>query len=225
MGFTLVNYASSGAIYIGCVFICTLGASVNGKPRVSKTLTVGSTPTVPVILMKGGNCITNQLIFLSNKLMSPHVQRTLRLPIHFVSFAHMPGQLYTVYGNTDMFNYVSRRSQRKVVYGAIFLLENYDFHIRTLDSYGLCSLSALGRNHSLDTLHRIDVEVTPIKFNTLDELARLLYKEMKPIQTQTYVGNLTNPKINLRTKRHTYHVHSNIDKQSFKQLYREVSHA
>lgn len=157
--------------------------------------------------------------------MSPHMQRSMRLPLHFITFAHIVGHLTKSIRNIDVFNAISPYAhQGKVVYGAIFLLENYDFNIRTLDSYSLCSLSALGRNHSLDTLHRIDVEATPIKFNNLDEFSRLLYKELKPIIVQAYVGNQTNPKIKLRLKRQRNLIRQGILVEPFKELYREVSH-
>lgn len=114
----------------------------------------------------------------------------------------------------------------RVVYGALFLCSDFDFYSRILDSYHLCSLSTLLRNHSCDELHRINTPVTPIYFNTLDELQRLMYKEADDtIVAQTYTANLTNPKIRNRmnTECNSHRIISGIDALHFKKLFWEVS--
>lgn len=169
----------------------------------------------------------NQLIFLSDKLIEPATQRLLNIPLHFITFAHIDGMLFNLPRNTGTF--VSREGNphgNNVVYGALFLLQDFGFHIRTLDSMSLCSLSTLRRNHSLDTQHRVTVQATPISFSSIDELERLLYVEGEPINVHTYIGNLNHPKINHRVanrNRRYYRITDGINADSFLQLYREVN--
>lgn len=112
-----------------------------------------------------------------------------------------------------------------VVYGALFLCKDFDFYCRILDAYHLCSLSTLLRNHPCDELHRVNIPITPIYFDTLDELQRLSYREsIDSIQAQTYTANTNNPKIlnRMNTTVNTYRITSGINAPNFKKLFWEV---
>lgn len=148
----------------------------------------------------------NNVLFLSGVLMSPEKREELRLPLHFISFAITDGQMYTTHGKVDSFVAKGLRPHgNSVVYGGLYVLEDYHFHIRTLDAMYLCSKSALGQNHSLDTRHRIIDKCTLISFNTLDELNRLQYKELDTIPVEMYVGNTNHPDLTKRIlRRHPY---------------------
>lgn len=169
----------------------------------------------------------NQLIFLSDKLISPVTQRLLRIPLHFISFAHIEGKLYTLPFKKGTFVTQTENAWgNSVVYGALFLLQDFDFHIRTLDSMSLCSLSALRRNHALDLQHRIKVKCTPIKFDSIEKLERLLYQEAEPLEVQAYIGNPNHPKIKQRVANHragNHRILDGINVDSFLQLHREVN--
>lgn len=149
------------------------------------------------------------------------------MPLQFIAFAHIEGKLYHLPGKRGTFVANGDNSWgNNVVYGAIFLLQDFDFHIRTLDSMSLCSLSTLGRNHSLDMMHRLRVQATPIHFDSINELERLMYKETEPIEVQAYIGNLNHPKINHRVANRNsryYRIIDGINADSFLQLYREVN--
>lgn len=147
----------------------------------------------------------SELLFLSNELLHTGVAREWNFPLQFVRFAIWEGNLYTTHGNKHTFNYIPSGSQwgNDVVYGGLFLLEEFHFYIRALDAYHTCSMSTLGRNHDYDTEHRIRTHVIPIQFNDEDEFVRLLYQEREPIQAITYVGNPKHPNIQKRaTRRH-----------------------
>lgn len=112
-----------------------------------------------------------------------------------------------------------------VVYGALFLCKDFDFYSRILDAYHLCSLSTLLRNHQCDELHRVEAQITPIYFNTLDELQRLMYRESEDsILAQTYTANIKNPKIKhrMKTNFNSHRITSGIDAVNFKKLFWEV---
>jgi hypothetical protein len=84
-------------------------------------------------------------------------------------------------------------------------------------------MSTLQGNQRWDIHHRIKVNVNPIHFNTLDELASLKYKEGEPIEVETYIGNVNHPKINQRINNsHSLRVIDGVNPH-FKSLFMEVN--
>lgn len=169
----------------------------------------------------------SQLLFLSNELMNPSYQNELRIPLTFIQFAHIEGKMFRHFRNNSNFVALnaSRQHGNKVVYGALFKLDDFDFYIRLLDAYHMCSLSTLHTNHINDIHHRIEVKATPIYFSNLDDFSRLKYAESQDtIDVQAYVGNLNHPKIIQRTnKTVSYRIISGVDANNFKKLFGEVN--
>lgn len=123
----------------------------------------------------------------------------------------------------DTFMMESRFSTEDVVYGALFLLNDADFYIQTIDSFMLCSKSILRRNHAKDQNHRITKEVTPISFSTVEELDRLMYREREAVQATLYVGNPTHPSISRLSKaRGKKRITNGVNKEPLLTLIREV---
>jgi hypothetical protein len=81
------------------------------------------------------------------------------------------------------------------------------------------------RNHINDIQHRVTINVIPIYFDTLNDLATLKYQEGKEsVETQTYVANPNHPKIKSRIGNHnSYRIYDGIDAINFKQLFWEVT--
>jgi len=79
------------------------------------------------------------------------------------------------------------------------------------------------RNHMCDLHHRINVNVTPIHFKTLEELERLQYRETEPFTVQTYVGNPNHPKISQRLLKPQYRILDGLDVVNYKKLFWEVT--
>lgn len=169
----------------------------------------------------------DKLIFLSNELQNPHQQRDLRIPLEFITFGMTEGRMYKHFRNQSNFVIPLDSMQvwgNKVVYGGLFLCKDFDFYARILDAYHVCSLSRLYKNHDLDVHHRVEVDITPIYFQTIEELARLKYREGEPIKAETYMGNLKHAKITQRlNKTVSYRIIDGIDKDNFKQLFGEVT--
>ena len=158
-----------------------------------------------------------KLLFISDKLLDPDYRELSRLPVEFVCFAHTDGKMYRINGNTVVAKGVGSHGN-SVVYGAIFALNDEYYHIRTLDALFNCSLSGLGKNHSLDMQHRRRELVTPIQFNSIDELSRLMYRELEPIEVEMYVANNTHPTIQKRierTQKFNYRIKDGINKEPF----------
>lgn len=173
-----------------------------------------------------------KLVFFSNELMRPSIRHELKVPLEFIAFSHIKGNMYHHWysGNSNMYpvnTFVLQKDRQwgnNVVYGALYLLNDFDFWIRVLDSYHGCSKSILTKNHNNDIHHREVLPCTPIMFNTLDELARLKYMEKEHVNAHVYLGNQKHPKINKRfltTK--SYRILNGIDVASFTEQFREVS--
>jgi hypothetical protein len=156
-------------------------------------------------------------------MMSPSWHRRLNVPLQFITFAFVHGKLYHHYKKKSTFVVQSNRRSwgNDVVYGALFLVNDYHFYIRSIDSYFACSKSILQRNHTYDLHHRINTLATPITFSSLDEFSSLKYKEGSEVRCEMYVGNPNQPKINQRLQSRA-RIIDGLDKQHFKELTREV---
>lgn len=148
--------------------------------------------------------------------------------MEFINFGIFRGKMYKYFRNEDTFIIPEGYNLgwgNSVVYGGIFLCKDFDFYSEVLDGYYLCSLYKLRRNHIKDLQHRIEVDVTPIFFNNLDELARLKYREGEEIQVTTYVGNVNHPKIKHRIiqQKNIFRIVDGVNKKHFKKLFWEIS--
>jgi hypothetical protein len=150
--------------------------------------------------------------------------KELNIPLEFVTFAHIEGKLYKHFRNNGSFVLPNVKRKGSVVYGAIFLLRDFDFYIRLLDAYYMCSYSTLHTNHRRDIHHREIVQATPIAFSDLDSFSRLLYKEKENVATNVYYGNRTHPKINQRLNLDArYRIIDGVSAKQFTEIYREVT--
>lgn len=168
----------------------------------------------------------DKLIFLSNELQNPSHQNELKIPLEFITFGITEGRMYKHFRNQSNFIIpvdALKRWGNDVVYGGLFLCKDFDFYARLLDAYHVCSKSTLLRNHDKDIHHRIEVDVRPIYFETLEELASLKYREGEPIKAQTYLGNLKHPKITQRLdKTVSYRIIDGVDTDNFKKLWEVI---
>lgn len=165
---------------------------------------------------------------MTNELMNPQIQRQLKLPLTFISYAICTANMYRHFRNESTFiiQPVKRSWGNSVVYGGVFLLSDEPYYIRILDAYHLCSLSTLYRNHPKDVSHRGRSLVVPIHFSSLEELSRLQYTESNGLEVQTFFGNPEHPRISERlNKTNSYRISDGIDSKNFMRLYEEVHHA
>jgi hypothetical protein len=169
----------------------------------------------------------SKLLFLYNEIINPSLIREMKLPLRFVTFAYTEGKLYSHFRQNSTFILPTGNTKawgNRLVYGAVFMLDDFEFYVRTLDSYHACSLSAIRTNHQNDIMHRLRVPCVPISFNNLDDLGRLKYSERQQHECFTYFGNPNHRKIRQRlVPNPSYRLIDGVDKESFKQLYEEVS--
>lgn len=169
----------------------------------------------------------HKLIFLSNELQNPVMQKEMRLPLEFITFGTIQAKMYKHFRNQSNFTVphgTSKRWGNDVVYGGLFLCKDFDFYARIFDAYNMCSKSILLKNHVKDIHHRVEVDVTPIYFRTLNDLSSLKYREGETITAQAYMGNTKHNKITQRfDKTASYRIVDGIDVDNFKQLFWEVT--
>lgn len=168
------------------------------------------------------------LLFLSNELINPHQRKLFNVPLEFIGFAYVKGKMYKHYNSKNVFTIPidvskTRAWGNNLIYGGLYILKDYDFYIQILDAYHSCSMYNLFRNHNKDIHHRVETVATPISFNTLNELSRLLYKELNEVEVVTYFGNTTHPKIKQRVTTDRFRITDGIDAQNFRSLWEEVN--
>lgn len=165
-----------------------------------------------------------QLLFLTNELMNPRWQQELRVPLEFITFGFMQGKLYTHYKKVSTFatQLGRRKYTNDVVYGALFVLRDFHFYIRTIDAYMGCSQSTLLKNHTYDLHHRILTPITPITFKDIEEFVTLRYRESSPLNAYTYIGNLKHAKLANRLQDPHNRIVSGVAGEHFKELVSNV---
>ena len=136
-----------------------------------------------------------QLVFLYDDLLDEDYQKKTRLPLEFICFAYIKGvNMYDLRGKYIAVKENTLKKTRKYnkVYGALYILDNYEHTLRTLDALMTCSKSFLGENHKLDIRHREKIKATPIHFKSIEEFTKLKYNEKEEIDVITYLGNPQN---------------------------------
>ena len=147
------------------------------------------------------------LVFLYNELLDEEYQKKLKLPLEFISFAYINNAvMYDICGRYVAIEDKTLTSSKRYnkVYGALYILDNSEIFLRSLDASLMCSKSLLGLNHKLDEFHRIYRYATPIQFKSIEQFLKLKYNEGEQVRITTYLGNPENEfiksKVNNSTK-------------------------
>lgn len=168
-----------------------------------------------------------KMVFIYNDMLDTDVLAELKLPMTFVAFAMVDAKMYTHYQNKGVFivphTFRGVRGNTKV-YGALYVCKDIEFYIDTIDAYHGCSRSKLYRNHIKDLHHRVEVEAVPIFFDSLDDLARLKYREGMEVTAFAYFGNINHPRIRTRftQRRVSRRVMDGVYKDKFVKLFGRV---
>jgi len=163
-------------------------------------------------------------------MLDPVFRRKFKLPLHFISFAIVQGKMYKSFKNKGTIvarNEVTKNRYNTVVYGAVYLCNSFDLFSKSIDAYHVCSKSNLTVNHKFDLNHRTEEEVTFIEFDSLEQLARLMYREKKTIKVQTYYANTNNPKIlsRITSGQQQFRIRDGISIIPFQKQFAEVKNA
>lgn len=135
-----------------------------------------------------------QLVFLYNELLDENKQKLAKLPLEFICFAYVKGAvMYEKRGNY----YAVRKeditpTKYNKVYGALYILENTEYTLRTLDAIMTCSKSFVGYNHPRDIMHQHKAKARPIHFKTVEQFLKMKYNEGEELEVLTYFANPQN---------------------------------
>lgn len=152
-------------------------------------------------------------------------QELLNLKLDFISIGMCKGNM--VHYNDRVKQYIALNPRGNYsIYGAIFLMPDYDVKRDILTSYynsttGLYGLTTAQSFFNFETL-----KVKPIKINKLSDLKSCKYKVGDAFDCVVPVVNTGNPRVNkyVTAKNNllrTYHRHKRIDTNNFIQMIKE----
>lgn len=160
-----------------------------------------------------------------NDLLNPEKRNKLLLPLTFVTFAYIHAKMYSYRHNViSVRNHdVVRTWGNDIVYGGLYVLDNYEFYIRALDAYHSCSLSRIFSNHINDVQHREETRATPIVFSKFNDFVTLKYSEKDTIMCYTYFGNIQHEYIISRIKaKNSYRITDGVSLDDFYKQYKTM---
>ena len=139
---------------------------------------------------------STDMVFLSNDLLNPTKRKRMKLPLIFVSYAFVHGKMYSLPRSTFVVELEDVKTWgNNVVYGAVYLVQDWEYFIDVLDAYHCCSKKRLHKNHKLDLMHRKTITATLINFDSFTSLEVLKYKEVGTVQTDAYFANMEHNRI------------------------------
>lgn len=155
------------------------------------------------------------LIFIYDKLMLKEYQKILETNMDFVSFGYVRGKLYNFSKKTNDYRYFLKPMRRTldIVYGAIFVINNWEWDKLKLCSFYNNSIPFNGETIQSDIFDLKKIDVVPIKFSSIKEFTEVKYEVGESIECHVFIGNENNEDIkkwtNFRKKNKYY------DKSSF----------
>lgn len=146
--------------------------------------------------------MSSRILFLYDELMTRSTQQNLRLPIHFLSYGYVRGRMYWCNDEKKRRYFIIPPSTQKhiknvndYVYGGIFVINDYEEYERSLYSFYNSSIAYLGKSIQEDLYIPEKIQITPIKFKTLQELEECRYTSLEPFEGLTMMANQENKKI------------------------------
>ena len=139
-----------------------------------------------------------QVVFLYNEWLDEEKQKLAKLPLEFVCFAYIDNAvMYEIEGRYVAIRKGEIATTKKYnkVYGALYILHSSERSIRTLDAVMMCSKAFIGSNHKYDVTHRINAQITPIHFDSVEEFLLMRYTEGDELDVITYLANQDNTMI------------------------------
>lgn len=165
-----------------------------------------------------------KLVFLYDALMKKTEQELAKIDLEFMSVGTMRGHMLHFQDGAKQFIGVTTPA-RKLVYGGIFLMPNYDIMRDRLASYYLSSTSLYGLPTTESFYVLKQFKVIPIKIKKLNDLITNKYKVGDAVDCIVPVLNMANPKVykiaNSTYKQRYYHTFRRIDTNNFIQMIKD----
>lgn len=165
---------------------------------------------------------SSKLIFLYDDLMVKEQQEIMRLPLKFVSLGLLNGRLYFCNDGKKKrkFAIPNHKKASSVVFGGLFLLEDYEDYKLHIHSFYSSSTAMLGNPHKEDLYIFSPSVVTPIKATSYESLLRSDIEYLDRLTCEAFIGNPYNEKIQHCMSKRYYRM-GVMDKENFKTLLKE----
>ena len=174
---------------------------------------------VNVLVVKNS---TDRLIFLYDDLMTHEQQEIMRLPLTFLSLGLLNARLYFCNDGKRKrkFAIPNQKSSSAVIFGGIFVLDDYDDYKLHIHSFYNSSSAMLGCPHQEDLYIFSPCLVTPIKAKSYDSLLKSDIEYLNKLPCEAFIGNTSNEKIQHCMSKKYYRM-GFMDTNSFKTLLKE----
>lgn len=150
----------------------------------------------------------NNQIFVYDELLLNDIRTKLNIEPIRERIAETSGKLYMVNQIPIMLlpNDITHTRNNRRVLGAIYTFTDASMQniLDIVDNYKCCSLSRINVKHPLDLTYRTLLQVYPIIFDNIHELANFRYKYLEPEQCWVYLGNVKHDKIQYCVKKNQH---------------------
>ena len=147
--------------------------------------------------------------------------------LEFVSYGLTQGTMFKVYDSIKQrYMYVppSAKSRRtSLVYGGIFVINDYELCKVGLHSYYNNSMPFMGKTIHEDLYDLKNIQCTPIKVTTLMDIQNRTYKQGERMECLSFIGNTQNVKVSGNMKKYYCRVPSGLDLKNILLLSKEIN--
>ena len=163
------------------------------------------------------------LFFIYDSLMLGQIQKTLRIDLEFVCFAKASAKMYWLNDSKckRLFFIPNQGVSTKNVYGALFLLKDYETAKHKLHSFYNNSIPYTGETMCEDLYELTQISIIPIKFNSLSDFEQNKVVTGTSTKCYSFMGNPVNKQVQNSINKKRYYRTKSIDRDSFVGLIKE----
>lgn len=164
----------------------------------------------------------DKLLFIYDNLMTKDEQELTELPLEFISLGQMKGKLRWVNDTKKrrLFAIPNKGISTKVIFGAIFLLKEYEHNMHKLHGYYHNSIPLTSHTLSEDLYQPSKTKIRLIRTASIKFLADGDYEVGPEVECDVFIGNVNNKRIQNSLKKR-YYEHRNIHAPSYLQMIKE----
>lgn len=173
--------------------------------------------------MESTKLTNRKIIFLYDSLMNPNTQQLVRIPLHFLSYGYIRAKMYWLnddkkrrYFAVPLTKQVHCREYNTYIFGALYLMTDYDEYKNALFSFYNSSLEYYNYIQDTDLYVPVICAVTPIEFSSLKDFDVCKYEKFDKLNAMTMMGNQFNDKVRKSIDKGRYYRYNRgIDVPSF----------
>lgn len=163
----------------------------------------------------------DKLFFFYDEMLCEEERKLLKTDTEFLTYAVVYGKMYWFNDSKKRRKFITPANNNLAalarVYGAIFLMKDYDNYYLTVHSYYNNSKPYTNKTLIEDMFVMTDVLAFPFKMKNIMDMNTGNLEFGKPVECSSFVGNIMNKKI-AHSLSKPYYKHKPIDKGSFIKL-------